>query len=131
MRGRTAALRRLDDRPYVLLPIAQNICNICVMGARSWIGTISLQYAGALAMKIPPKSERHQELAYVSLHRIVSYDISWSQGAGRAFRFINSLTWDAFQKLSDEKNRQRVAIVESEYEHVQEHEAQHCRLSRS
>jgi hypothetical protein len=37
----------------MMLPIAQNICNICVAGARSWIGTISLQYAGALAIKNP------------------------------------------------------------------------------
>src|SRR6478735_2229059 len=34
-------------------PIAQNICNIWVAGARSLMGTISLQYAGALAIKIP------------------------------------------------------------------------------
>jgi hypothetical protein len=37
----------------MIAPIAQNICNIWVAGARSWIGVISLQYAGALAMKIP------------------------------------------------------------------------------
>jgi hypothetical protein len=34
-------------------PIAQNICNICVAGALSLKGTISAQYAGALAIKIP------------------------------------------------------------------------------
>jgi hypothetical protein len=33
-------------------PIAQNICNICVAGALSLKGTISAQYAGALAIKI-------------------------------------------------------------------------------
>jgi hypothetical protein len=37
----------------MILPIAQNICSIWVAGARSFIGTISLQYAGALAMKMP------------------------------------------------------------------------------